>query len=314
MKVQGEHREGIERFDASVIVCTRDRCERLGRTLDDLAAQRVGTDQRFEIVVVDNASTDATESVVRRFVARSPVPARYLLEPRPGLSRARNLGWRAARGRILVFTDDDMVFPPRWLERILILFTLKPEPAAVTGPVAVHPDSHPSLISSFGKHITRYRFPMTPWEVGRGNNMAFSREWLERVGAFDVRLGAGTPAGSGEDTDMLYRILKAGGEILFDPGLEVYHDHGRHDPAAIRRIVRNYAVGGTAFLVKHAVRFDLFSWKLLYWRYLGFKQALRRDFGEDSYDPPLREVRRIYWRGYWTGLARGFRDLLRRPW
>jgi len=297
---------------ASVIICTRNRCELLQRTLDLLGRQRLPGAEPFEIIIVDNGSTDQTKMVVESFRRRTTIAARYLYVERPGLSLARNAGLQASRGDIVVFTDDDMVFPDRWLSSIVGRFREKPLPACVTGPVQIHPDSHPALRPSGTPGRKDFHFPAEPGEVGRGNNMAFSRTILAKVGPFDPQLGAGTPCGSGEDTDMFYRVLKAGGIISYLPELEVYHDHRRHEPDEIRRICRNYAVGGTAYLVKHAFRFDLFAWKLLYWRFLGLRAALKGAPREDSFDPTMREVKAIYMRGFLVGLVRGFLNMFRR--
>jgi GT2 family glycosyltransferase len=142
--------------------------------------------------------------------------------------------------------------------------------------------------------------------------MAFKRSYLVKAGPFDTRLGAGTPAASGEDTDMFYRIMKLGGDILFDPELSSYHDHGRHDPQAIRMICRNYAVGGTAFLVKHVVRFDVFALKLLLWKYESFRLAARRSRMDTRFNPPMNEVKKIYVKGYFAGIRMGIANLFRK--
>jgi glycosyltransferase involved in cell wall biosynthesis len=298
--------------DISVIICTRDRCELLQRTIELLARQSIPAGKRFEIIIVDNDSSDATAQVVKQLQRSISIPLAYAVEPRVGLARARNRGMRMARGDILVFTDDDMIFSDSWLRALCDLFACTPVPACVTGPVEVHRDSHPSLQPEIRKGRRRYRYPCEPWEVGRGNNMSFARRYLERAGAFDTRLGAGTASGSGEDVDMFYRILKLGGEIVFDPEVSAYHDHRRHVPEEIEAVVRNYAVGGTAFLVKYAVRFDVFALKLLYWKYLSFRRGVEKAGDDRSYAPPVGTVQRIYMKGYFAGLLRGVRNLFER--
>lgn len=298
--------------DVSVIICTFNRCELLQRTLELLGIQKLPPGKRFEIIVVDNNSTDATPQVVRQAERMVPVPIVYLLEERAGLSRARNSGLHRASGEVIVFTDDDMIFSDSWLMEIYSLFSNKPAPACVTGPVEVHKDSHPSFQPAVVHGRRRHRYPSEPWDAGRGNNMSFQRRFLHRAGPFDTRLGAGSPSYSGEDTDMFYRILKLGGEIVFDPEVSVYHDHGRHTSQEIESIVKNYAIGGTAFLIKHIVRFDLFALKLLYWRYLSFRQGVKQAGDDQSYSPPVYAVQRIYFRGYFQGILRGLLNLFRR--
>ena len=119
-----ERAEGL----ASVIVCTRDRSESLRIALTSILASDRGD---FEVVVVDNApATDATRTVVDEL---DDPRLRYVLEPRAGLSRARNRGAQEARGRLLAFTDDDVRVEPTWLGRLLNGFTRAPHVGCVTG-------------------------------------------------------------------------------------------------------------------------------------------------------------------------------------
>ena len=298
-------------MDISVVICTKDRCELLQRAIELLAAQNLPRDKTFEIIIVDNNSSDATAQVVRTQQTRSSRPLHYFFEGKSGLSNARNRGIKESSGDIIVFTDDDMIFSDNWLGGIYAAFLSPPAPACVVGPVSIHEDSHPALNSSFPPGRKRFIFPSEPWDAGRGNNMAFKRKTLLEAGPFDTRLGAGTRAGSGEDIDMFYRILKNGGDILFDPGIEVFHDHGRHDAESIERICRNYAIGGTAFLIKYIIRMDLFALKLLFWKYESFRLAWKRSKKDTRFNPPVNKVKKIYMRGYFSGIARGIADLFK---
>jgi glycosyltransferase involved in cell wall biosynthesis len=298
--------------DISVIICTKDRCELLQRTVELLGKQHLPAGRSFEIIVVDNNSTDATAQIIKHLQRNIPAPLSYVMERKIGLSHARNAGLEKAGGEIIVFTDDDMIFGENWLQEISMIFSMDPRPACVTGPVEIHKDSHPALRSATSKGRKRFRHPTEPWDVGRGNNMSFDRRYLEKVGPFDARLGAGTPAGSGEDTDMFYRVLKAGGEIVFEPDLSIYHDHGRHDPEAIKRICKSYAVGGTAFLIKHIAHLDVFALKLLYWKFLSFRMGLKRAGDDPLYSPPRKAIQQIYIQGYYQGIRRGIINLFKR--
>jgi glycosyltransferase involved in cell wall biosynthesis len=108
-------------FVASVVVPTYNRAHLLGRLFDALAAQEgVGP---FELIVVDNASTDDTPAVLARLAAESPLPVVTLHMPvNAGPSKARNVGWRAGRAEIVAFTDDDCVPQPGWLASLLARF------------------------------------------------------------------------------------------------------------------------------------------------------------------------------------------------
>src|SRR5690349_17754111 len=101
----------------SVVVCTFNRARSLGRSLNALLALKPPPGG-YELIIVDNNSRDGTAEVVARASSQrgaSAPPVRYIFEPAQGLSRARNAGVRAARGRILAFTDDDTLVPPDWL-------------------------------------------------------------------------------------------------------------------------------------------------------------------------------------------------------
>lgn len=118
----------------SVIVPTYNRARTLRTTLESLIAQDFDRTQ-YEILVVDNNSTDETPAVVRELQARSPVELRYLHEPRPGVHYARNLAAVHARGRVLYFTDDDMIADHTMLTELYKMFELDPLIAIATGRV-----------------------------------------------------------------------------------------------------------------------------------------------------------------------------------
>src|SRR5690349_18627126 len=92
----------------SVIVCTYNRAQSVYRTLLSLSLMAVPADVDWEVLVVDNNSTDATSEVVKRFTQRSGMTVRYLFEGRQGLNHARNAGVKAAHGNLLFFLDDDV--------------------------------------------------------------------------------------------------------------------------------------------------------------------------------------------------------------
>jgi glycosyltransferase involved in cell wall biosynthesis len=89
----------------------------LERTLDSLSHVSVPIDWKAELIVVDNGSEDDTPNVTRRF-SHPNLPVRYVLEKRPGKGHAYNAGIAAAKGEILLFSDDDISFPSNWIERM----------------------------------------------------------------------------------------------------------------------------------------------------------------------------------------------------
>jgi glycosyltransferase involved in cell wall biosynthesis len=235
----------------SVVVCTRDRTDDLRRCLDSLLA--VAT-SGGEIVVVDNAPAD---DATARLVAGYPV--RYVREDRPGLNRARRRGARAARGEIVIFTDDDVVVDPGWVAAILEPFAA-PRVGAVTGltlPLELETRAQELFedYGGFGRGFDRRMFdytriaPAAAGMVGAGANMAIRRELIAGMRLFDAALDCGTIARTGGDAYAFYLLLAEGYQIVYTPAALVWHRH-RRDYADLRRTLANYSIGGFAFLTR----------------------------------------------------------------
>lgn len=246
----------------SVVVCTRDRPEPLRRLLHSLRSATVAPD---EIVVVDNAPrTDATRAVVAEFSE-----VRYVLEPRAGLSTARNAGIRHTTGEVVAFTDDDIVVHPDWLEWLLRGF-VSPEVQCVTGLILPGELDTPAqvvfekVLGGYGRGYQRVTFDQTffasllrygspVWFVGGGGNMALRREAFDRVGGFDERLGAGA-AGCSEDSELWYRLLARGWHCRYEPAAVVFHHH-RREGGDLRSQSSAYMEGHLAALFVQFSRF-----------------------------------------------------------
>jgi GT2 family glycosyltransferase len=246
----------------SVVICTRDRPEQLVRCLQSL--QNLSHPPQ-EIVVVDNApTTDKT----RQLVSKMP-GVRYLQEPRPGLSVARNTGIRHSTGNIVAFTDDDVIVHPDWIARLLHSFQ-NPQVMAVTGqilPAELETESQLIFEISLGNFGWGYRvktfdqqfFQATKhlgvpvWRIGAGANMAFRRQIFELVGDFDERLGAGA-SGCSEDSELWYRILAEGWLCLYEPSAVVFHSH-RRELDGLRQQMYQYMRGHVAALLIQFARY-----------------------------------------------------------
>ena len=248
----------------TVVVATRDRPQRLDRCLAALAEV---TYAPFEVLVVDNApSTRETLAVVRQ---RSGVDARvrYVRELRPGLSCARNRGLGEALGELVAFTDDDVVVDPGWLDGVVRGFARSPSVACVTGlvPSARLDNAEQRYFDqrvSWAVSCTPRRYdphgdpqvsPLYPYAAGQfgtGANFAFRTAVLRALGGFDEALGAGAPAGGGEDLDVFVRTILAGHAIAYEPAAIVWHEH-RDELGQLRRQLFNYGVGLAAFATKY---------------------------------------------------------------
>jgi GT2 family glycosyltransferase len=248
----------------SVVICTRDRPGQLAGCLRFVGQQEY---PRFEVLVVDNApATDEVRSLVR--AGLDQVPLRYVREPRPGLSWARNAGAMAAAGEIIAYLDDDEEADRHWLAGLAAGFSRGRDIGCVSGVVLPARLDTPAQEwfeelggHSKGRGFSRAifaasgpqspLFPLPPFGVGA--NMAFRREALTAIGAFDVALGAGTPARAGEDTLALTMVLLAGYRIAYEPAALMRHLH-RVDLDGLGDQVEGYGTGLTAYyaaLLRH---------------------------------------------------------------
>ncbi len=210
----------------SVVICTRNRAALLAGALESVCGQTLSP-EGFEIVVVDNGSTDDTPAVVARFAARHP-NVRGTAEPLAGLSHARNRGWREAAGEYVGFLDDDGEAPPEWLSvarEIIGRF----RPAAFGGPYFASYDSPKPRWWKDAYRTFRpseEARPLGESEHLSGGNLFLRRELLAEAGGFDPRLGmAGTRISMGEETSLLreIRIRRPGALIYYDPRLYIRH-------------------------------------------------------------------------------------------
>lgn len=217
----------------TVIIATRDRAAQLAATLDAIARlQNTGGD--VEILVIDNASVDATPDTVTAAAARSPFPIVYLREERAGKSHALNTAISRARGDLLVFTDDDVLPEPAWLSafvqafeetgadyaagRILPLWEAEPPgwmSPSLHGVLAI-PDGGVERVP-LGAGVNEGIMPI-------GANMAVRRYVLDRIGGWNPALGKlqGTLR-TGEDHEFALRMTAAGFRGVYEPTACVRH-------------------------------------------------------------------------------------------
>lgn len=265
----------------SLVVCTRNRAQRLPRTLD--AIERIETERSWELVVVDNASTDGTADVVRQASASSRVGVRLVSEPHAGVSRARNAGWHAAVGEIVTYVDDDCYPTANFVDRVLARFDADPELGYLGGAVLPHREGD--------ARVTIVDFP-TAFEIPAGGfvtpglmicaNLSFRRRALTDAGGFDVLLGYGAGFRGGtdaviEDLDAAARVSAAGWSGGYDPDVIVHHDHGRKPGPEIDDLERGYDIGRGAFYAKAALDPSLRRTYLVGWARLTAGRLKRRD-------------------------------------
>src|SRR5579872_1042990 len=174
----------------SLVISTRNRAAQLARCLDHVRLIRSKSD--WELVVVNNGSSDDTAAVLAEFERSAPFPMRIVNEPVAGLSNARNAGLRVARGEVVVFTDDDCYVRPDFVDQYREIFDNQTFGFA-GGRILLHDrtDYPVTMIESESEQRFGLGRPV-PCGILQGANMAMRRRALEAAGGFDVRLGSGT--------------------------------------------------------------------------------------------------------------------------
>jgi GT2 family glycosyltransferase len=211
----------VARITVAVAAC--DRPGPLARCIEAVAR---GSTLPAQLVVVDQSADGGVEAEVGKLVVPG-VAVQYIRQPRLGLSASRNAALAAATQPVVAFTDDDCAPDRGWLAAMHAALAMEDSPAAVAGRVLPlgEPSAGTFVVSPrSADQPTDYHAGAVPWAVGTGGNFAASRAWLERVGRFDERLGAGSPGKAAEDADLIYRILRAGGVVRYDPAAVVYHE------------------------------------------------------------------------------------------
>lgn len=241
----------------SVVLATYDRPDHLREALKCLVAQQ--SLRRVEVVVVDNnPSSGLTPPVVAEFDGLVLVN-----EPRKGLAYARNKGITSSKGDILITTDDDVIMPPDWLEKLVAPFAYG-NVMAVTGNVLPYEMKTNAqclfeIYGGLGRGFIRTEFNRdwfdsfrfhapTTWNLGATANAAFRATVFchPRIGLMHEALGPGMPSGVGEDTYLFYKILKEGFTFVYEPAAYVWHKH-RSDMKSLRRQIFNYSKGHVAY-------------------------------------------------------------------
>jgi len=225
----------------SLILATVDRTEEVKRFLESLDAQ---TYKEFELIVVDQNSDTRLSSILESYVKSFSILHLHTPQER-GASKARNLGFQNMNGAIISCPDDDCWYPPRLLEQAASLLNEYPEADGVSGRLMSDPDQlaqDNQISSTSGPFI---RSPLKVMDIPGMVGLFLRTKVVDDVGSFDETLGpgAGTPWGSGEDTDYHLRILKAGFNLCSNSELVVFHPTVDSYYAEGRDLERSYRYG-----------------------------------------------------------------------
>lgn len=213
----------------SVVVCTYNRAELLPACLDSLVNQTLDK-SLYEVIVVDNKSSDATYQLATGMAATQP-NFFVFIEPKQGVSHARNKGWEVARGDYVLYIDDDAKAMPDWCERILQAFeTVTPKPVAVGG--SIHPFygvPPPDWFAdefecrTWGTEPGFLQLPRARYGFS-GSNMAICRSIFTVFGGFHAGFGPkGEKFALGEESQFFMRIYNENPWFWYDPEIKVLH-------------------------------------------------------------------------------------------
>jgi glycosyltransferase involved in cell wall biosynthesis len=240
---------GLTMILTTVVLPTRDRPLDAARCAELILA----CTGRFELIVVDQSEDSATADALARW--RPDPRLRYIRSSKRGVCAGRNLGVALASGALVAFTDDDCRIAPDWFERFEAIFRSEHDTDVVCGRVRV-PEGTEAIgyaaVFEPQRRVYHGEFPPPDLDWGISANMIVRRSVFQRIGVFDELLGAGAPLGSGGETDLLERALKAGLRIVNASEVEVLHLGVRRYGPELRALSHRYLMGTGAALCKNA--------------------------------------------------------------
>lgn len=258
----------------SLVLATVDRTREVVRFFEYLDKQ---TYRDFELIVIDQNPDHRLVPILEPFRDRFPI---MHLKSEKGLSRARNVGLKHVSGDIVAFPDDDCWYPETLLDSVVSFFKHNPDVDVLTGRPADEKGR------SVGGRWDKNPGPVNVFNIWRRHisfTIFLKKHVVDQVGFFDEKLGvgAGTPWGSGEETDYLLRALQAGFRLFYNPDITVHHAQhvAQYNRQAFRRAY-SYGAGMGRVLRKH----EYPLWFVLYeWAKSGgggFVSLLRGRFGK----------------------------------
>lgn len=243
--------------DISTIICSYNRCESLKKTLASLMNQEIPEDLSYEVLIVDNNSSDRTKEAVEKFKAKYPGVFRYIFEKNQGVSFARNAGIKEAKGEIIAFIDDDVLVDTHWLANIVRAFK-KYNVVCIGGKAKLTINEHlpkwlhDKLKGPFGKFDKGDEIIITGKHYnvmcGIGANMSFRKSVFDKYGLFRTDLGRiGNKLLMGEETELVNRIKEGGDTCMYYPSAIVNHrvDKNKLNKNYLRRWY--FRIGGWSY-------------------------------------------------------------------
>lgn len=215
----------------SAIICTYNREKYLPLLFESIEKQSL-SEKDFEVVIINNNSTDNTEVICYGFIEKNPdMVIKYIVEDKQGLSYARNRGIAESTGGILTFLDDDAFLSDSFMETVLRNFEKNPDVYCIGGKIHLHyEDKPPVWVSKYMAEMFGFYDPGSkPFvyrnrKFPRGSNMSFRKSVFDKVGLFNTKLGrTGENMLAAEEKELFFRIYRMGLKSVYLPQALVYH-------------------------------------------------------------------------------------------
>jgi glycosyltransferase involved in cell wall biosynthesis len=274
----------------TVCICTFNRAALLDNTLRQFTTLRVPSGLSWELVVINNNSTDHTTDVLARYA--SQLPMRIFNEAKQGHSHARNRGLAEAHFAWILYTDDDVQIDEGWLETFVAAVTRRPEVAVAGGPIEPwFPQPVDPLLSEVFPELREGFCGLdhgTPERILENNQDVFGANFAlhrDRIGSLHFDPNLGLPRRLNEETELIARVRAAGGTVLWIPDMRVRHyvDPSRMTLAYLRRYrairgATRVSLDGLdpAPSLFGAPRWLLRKWAAAYVKSIGYRLAGRR--------------------------------------
>lgn len=288
----------------SVIICTYNRSDYLELALRSLVKQENCTD--FEVIIVDNNSTDSTKDICKKFIDRDDW--NYFFEKSQGLSFARNRGIKEAKGEILAFLDDDAIANSNWIANIYSFFKNHPNADVLAGRVRLIEEKPiPTWVSKEMATITFAQLDYSdkteimPYPSGPvGANAIYRRKvFTDHNIRFPTNLGrVGNKLLSGEESEVLYHIHRAGLHVYYSPEVEVKH-HASKDRIAFKYVLKRLYWEGRSRAIRWSKKHKGSHSEFCLHQVKDFLKFLLRK------SPRLGVYENLIWFGYWGGMFLG---------
>ena len=265
----------------TIAICTRNGGHRLKENLPHFKHIE---DSNFELLIIDDGSTDDTTQIISKFCEETSLKTKLLTQSPSGLSAARNHAAREGRGEFIVYIDDDARPHPKWLHYLRHAFSENLKAAAAGGPnLPPAPSSRQNaIVTACAGNASHILFNDTSAEHLPGCNFALKRELLLDIGGFDKRFHA-----AGDDVDVCWRLLDSGHQLAFHPAACVFHDRR----PTIKGFLRQQAGYGEAEALLYQKHPERFGSNGIRWQGFIYSGApLSVDTGAVIYHGPMGEA------------------------